>query len=384
MSRHLSHLNTAVAIIEAYKGETPLHVYLKDFFAKDKKYGSKDRRTISALCYYYFRLGHGEVLRRTGERIMLGIYLCEDEPNELLELLKPEWNSKISLPIQEKLYEVDSFYASNIFPWKDELSQGIEAGPFSLSFLIQPKLFIRIRPGYNDLVRQKLTAANVLFEEVNEDCVSLDNRTKVDEILRVNVEYVVQDYNSQRVGDFIRDLKMPEVPKVWDCCAASGGKSIMAFDILKNINLTVTDVRPSILQNLQLRFKQAGIKDYSTYVADLIEPNKIQTSPFDLVICDAPCSGSGTWGRTPEQLFYFDKEQIEKYSRLQKRIAQNVIPHVKKEGYLLYVTCSVFKSENETVVKYILKNSFLRLVKAEVLKGYSMKADTMFAALFRY
>ena len=158
----------------------------------------------------------------------------------------------------------------------------------------------------------------------------------------------------------------------------------MAFDILKDINLTVTDVRPSILQNLQLRFKQAGIKDYSTYVADLIEPNKIQTSPFDLVICDAPCSGSGTWGRTPEQLSYFDEEQIEKYSRLQKRIAQNAIPHIKKEGYLLYVTCSVFKSENETVVKYILKNSFLRLVKAEVLKGYSMKADTMFAALFQY
>jgi 16S rRNA (cytosine967-C5)-methyltransferase len=384
MSRHLSHLNTAVAIIEAYKGETPLHVYLKDFFAKDKKYGSKDRRTISSLCYYYFRLGHGEVLRRTGERIMLGIYLCEHEPNELLELLKPEWNAKITLPIQEKLHDIDSFYASNIFPWKDELSDGIEAGPFSLSFLIQPKLFIRVRPGHWDTVRQKLTAVNVLFEEVADDCISLDNRMKVEEILRVNVEYVVQDYNSQRVGGFIKDLQLNEPPKVWDCCAASGGKSIMAFDILKNINLTVTDVRPSILQNLQLRFKQAGIKDYITYVADLIEPNKIQTSPFDLVICDAPCSGSGTWGRTPEQLFYFDQEQIEKYSRLQKRIAQNAIPHVKKDCYLFYVTCSVFKSENEAVVKYIQKHSFLKLVKAEILKGYSMKADTMFAAIFKY
>jgi 16S rRNA (cytosine967-C5)-methyltransferase len=384
MSRHLSHINTAVAIIEAYKGETPLHVYLKDFFAKDKKYGSKDRRTISSLCYYYFRLGHGEVLWRTGERIMLGIYLCEHESNELLELLKPEWNAKIALPIQEKLHDIDSFYASNIFPWKDELSQEIEAGPFSLSFLIQPKLFIRVRPGHLDTVRQKLNAANIVFDEVADDRISLDNRTKVEEILRVNVEYVVQDYNSQRVGGFIKDIQLNEAPKVWDCCAASGGKSIMAFDILKNINLTVTDVRPSILQNLQLRFKQAGIKDYSTYVVDLIEPNKIQTSPFDLVICDAPCSGSGTWGRTPEQLFYFDKEQIEKYSRLQKRIAQNAIPHVKKDGYLLYVTCSVFKSENEAVVKYIQKHSFLKLVKAEVLKGYSIKADTMFAALFTY
>ena len=396
MSRHFSHLKTAATIIEQYRGEMPLHFYLKNFFSKEKKYGSKDRRTIGALCYYYFRLGHGEIERTIEERILLGIYLCENQPNEILQIFKPEWNEKMALPLQEKLHDIENFYPANIFKWKDELSEEIESATFSLSFLIQPNLYIRVRPGYYEVVRKKLAEGNVKYEDIAEDCIAFENGIKLDEVLNVNHEYVVQDYNSQNVGEFMKlansgieferkNLKSEmENPKsVWDCCAASGGKSIMVCDIIKDINLTVTDVRPSILQNLQVRFKQAGIKDYSAYVSDLMEPNKIQTSPFDLVICDAPCSGSGTWGRTPEQLYYFKEDDIEKYSVLQKRIARNVIPHVKKDGYLLYVTCSVFEKENEGVVKYILKNSFMKLIKMEVLKGYSLKADTMFAALFQ-
>ena len=396
MSRYFSHLKTAVTIIEQYRGEMPLHFYLKNFFSKEKKYGSKDRRTIGALCYCYFRLGHGEIERTIEERILLGIYLCEDQPDEILQIFKPEWNEKMELPLQEKLHEVVDFYSANIFKWKEELSEGIEAAPFSLSLLIQPNLYIRIRPGYYDVVREKLATNNVKYESMSNDCIAFENGTKLDEILSVNQQYVVQDYNSQKVGEFMKlansgidyerknlETEILNPKSVWDCCAASGGKSIMVFDIIKDIKLTVTDIRPPILQNLQVRFKQAGIKDYSAYVSDLMEPNKIQTSPFDLVICDAPCSGSGTWGRTPEQLYYFKEEDIEKYSLLQKRIAHNVIPHVKKDGYLLYVTCSVFEKENEGVVKYILKNSFMKLIKMEVLKGYALKADTMFAALFQ-
>jgi len=101
-----------------------------------------------------------------------------------------------------------------------------------------------------------------------------------------------------------------------------------------------------------------------------------------MVICDVPCSGSGTWSRSPEHLPLFQEEKIVYYSSLQKRIVQNVIPAVKANGYLLYITCSVFKEENEDVVKFIQANSSLRLYKKEVLKGFDKKADTMFAALF--
>jgi len=56
---------------------------------------------------------------------------------------------------------------------------------------------------------------------------------------------------------------------------------------------------------------------------------------------------------------------------------------LKKNGWLLYITCSVFKKENEDVVEFIRSNSEFELVEMELLKGYEKKADTMFAALFK-
>jgi 16S rRNA (cytosine967-C5)-methyltransferase len=103
---------------------------------------------------------------------------------------------------------------------------------------------------------------------------------------------------------------------------------------------------------------------------------------FDLVICDAPCTGSGTWSRTPEQLFFFTANKIDKYAALQRKIVSNAIPFLKAGGYFLYITCSVFKKENEEVAGFIKSEFHLQLVKMELLKGYNKKADTMFVALF--
>jgi 16S rRNA (cytosine967-C5)-methyltransferase len=66
-----------------------------------------------------------------------------------------------------------------------------------------------------------------------------------------------------------------------------------------------------------------------------------------------------------------------------KQIVQNVIRYIKKNGYFLYVTCSVFKKENTVMVDFIIANSNLQLIKKEVLIGYDKKADTMFGALFK-
>ena len=161
----------------------------------------------------------------------------------------------------------------------------------------------------------------------------------------------------------------------------------MAVDLLKNVQLTVSDVRDTILANLLKRFKSAGIKNFHSFEADLSHAtsvtNRFAGKPFNLVICDAPCTGSGTWSRTPEQLAFFNHSQIEQYSQLQKKIAGNVISSIKKGGYLLYITCSVFKKENEEVVEYLAEKYMVSLVKQEVLRGYDRRADSMFAALLR-
>ena len=81
--------------------------------------------------------------------------------------------------------------------------------------------------------------------------------------------------------------------------------------------------------------------------------------------------------------FFFNEEKINTYTELQKKIINNAVPHLAKGGYFLYITCSVFKNENEEAVEFIKKTFHLELIKMECLKGYSQKADSMFAALFK-
>lgn len=227
-------------------------------------------------------------------------------------------------------------------------------------------------------------AKGVAFQEISESCFSFPSGTKLDEYLTTNKEAVIQDYNSQQVGQLMSLVKNEGVINVWDACAASGGKSIMAKDRLGKINLTVSDIRESILYNLKKRFAEAGISNFQTVVADLSANDPLPPGDlFGLVIADVPCTGSGTWGRTPEQLYYFEEKKVNEYSHLQQKIVSNLLPHVKPGGYLLYITCSVFEKENEQQVELIAADKSMKLLRKECLIGYDKKADTMFAALFQ-
>jgi len=387
MSRFYSYLNSAVQIITQYKGEETFASFLKKYFPRYKKYGSKDRKQISHLCYCYFRPGRSLMETPVEERILTGLFLCSNEPNEIIEKLRPEWNEQIGLPASKKLLIIDySLLIENVFPWRDELSDEINYEKFAESFFIQPDLFLRLRHGYEKLVKGKLADKGIEFKEVDSNCLSLSNASKIENIIELDKEAVVQDHNSQRTADIFKVAidHLPASIHAWDCCAGSGGKSLLLYDLHANIDLTVSDIRESILINLKKRFAKAGIRKYRSFVADLAQNNfKLQTSNFELIICDVPCTGSGTWSRTPEQLYFFDKKKIEYYSSLQKKIVSNVIPHLKEDSFFIYITCSVFKKENEGVVDFIRSNLSLELMKAEWLKGYDKKADTMFISVFK-
>ena len=388
MSRYHSYLNSSKQILRQYNGEEPFASYLKKYFSANKKYGSKDRKHVSNLCYSFFRMGKSVMNTSTEEKIVTALFLCSDKPNEVLAALKPEWNNKCELSIIEKLFIINySLLIQNVFPWKDELSEGIDHEKFCESFFVQPDLFLRLRPGKEKMVKQKLQQAEIKFTIVSDSCLALPNASKVDDVIELDNEAVIQDYSSQQTGDFmdsaIASLENNK-PSVWDCCAASGGKSIMMYDINPNIDLTVSDVRESILINLKKRFTKAGIKNYKGILADLKGPLfPFSTSNFQLVIADVPCTGSGTWGRTPEQLYFFDQSNIETYSVLQKKIVSNAIPQLQPSGVFIYITCSVFKKENEEKVDFIKENFHLELIQMEVLKGYNKKADSMFVAVFK-
>ncbi len=388
VSRFHSYINSAKEILLDYAGEEPFSSFIKKFYAVNKKYGSKDRKQISHLCYCYFRLGQAVVKMPVEERILLALFLCSDKQDEILAALRPEWNEKVDFNFEDKCKEAGiSLQPADLFPGIAELSEEIDPQGFVSSFLVQPDLFLRVRPGKFVAVQDKLQKANIVFHKLTDDCLALPNGSKIDEVIELNKEAVVQDYSSQRVGEFLYNIEPPTSNvklSVWDCCAASGGKSIMLYDHNNNIEFTVSDIRESILANLRKRFSEAGIKNYKSFVADLSQPiSATPNSPFDLIVADVPCSGSGTWSRTPEQLFHFHEVKIDEYAALQQRIVTNVLPHLKKGGYFLYITCSVFKKENEEIVGILQEKFKMELKSMETLKGYDKKADTMFAALLR-
>jgi 16S rRNA (cytosine967-C5)-methyltransferase len=409
MSRYHSYLNSATQVINKYRGEEPFASFIKKYFAEHKKYGANDRKQIAHLCYCYFRMGMSFPEMPVEEKILAGLFLCSTTDNPVLQQMKPEWNQKIHLDFGHKSSMIVNpgsagvmlHLLANLFPYTSELTEGIEQDEFVLSHLRQPRVFIRLRPGHEITVKKKLQEAAIEFSPVSDTCLALSNSASIDKVVELNKEAVVQDYSSQRTAELLFNLKS-KISKskftVWDCCAASGGKSIMIHDLYPNIHLTVSDIRDSILHNLKKRFQEAGIKKYHIFKTDLTNPHSLSPraersgtthnpiaigSPYDLLICDVPCSGSGTWGRTPEQLSYFEKNKIGHYAAIQKRIVANVLKHLKPGGHLVYITCSVFKKENEEIVDYMRKNLRLELIQAKLLKGYNINADTMFTALLR-
>lgn len=383
VSRFHSYINTASSVIASYTGEEPFAGFLKKYFAQFKKYGSRDRKMIAHLCYCYFRLGRALPGTPVQQRILSALFLCSETEQQVLEELDPDLNKQVTLPVADKLALL-KISVNDIFPWQEKLSEDIEKEKFITSHFTQPDLFIRIRPGNEKIVKSKLEKNAQHYRIISPSTIALPNSSQLDNIIELNREAVIQDLSSQQVGLLFEEVERESSNlSVWDCCAASGGKSIMAYDLLNDIDLTVSDIRKNIIVNLEKRFAVAGIRNYKSFIADLSQPAFHKADKFDLVIADVPCSGSGTWSRTPEQLHYFNQEKIEYYAQLQQKILANLFESVSADGYLLYITCSVFLKENEDAVKFITANPGWELVKKQTFKGYDKKADTLFAALFR-
>ncbi|TAH08443.1 MAG: Fmu (Sun) domain-containing protein [Sphingobacteriia bacterium] len=390
-----NYIRSSIAIIGLYQGDMSFAVFLKNYFAANKKFGSKDRKYISQLCYNYFRLGHAADHLSKEVAIKTALFLCNDSAGEWEILFDNSWLKNWSDNFMKRFAFVQKNFPSvsskSIFPFHQYLSKEIDQEIFSLSHCIQPDLFIRVRPFHTNAVLTALQNAQFPYQLIGDDSISLPNGTKLEGIVAIDQQVVIQDLSSQKVGEVITSIKplsRSNTISVWDCCAASGGKSILATDVLENIELTVSDIRESILHNLKARFSRAGIKKYHSFVVDLAKQlthqNSLSKNQYDIVICDAPCSGSGTWGRTPEQLHFFNEKSIDQFHQLQQKLVTNIIPAVKKGGYLLYITCSVFEKENESISRFIQANTAFQLIEQKLIKGYTHKADTMFVALFQH
>jgi 16S rRNA (cytosine967-C5)-methyltransferase len=385
MSIFKHYLQTAASLINAYTGSMPLHHFLKQFFSSHKKYGSRDRKFIASLCYNYYRLGKALVSLPVDEKIVTALFICSKHPVALLADTNPGFNEKVGIPLNEKL-AISGISEREIFPYGDSLSNPLRVDAYAIHMLNQPDVFIRIRPGKEKVIHDELNALqwNYVLESYNS--VRLEAGLPVDKNLKINQDIIIQDLNSQKVGSIIKevfDQNNFKPYELWDCCAASGGKSLMINDLFPGVKITVSDIRQSILQNLSKRFKEAGIFKFRSFLADLASGQKIPIKPVSFLIADVPCTGSGTWSRTPEQLFFFKEELIKQYAEKQFAIATNALKYLLPGGWFIYITCSVFAQENDNLIARLLKNDNLNLVQEQVLDGTGIRADSMYVAILR-
>lgn len=387
MGRYHSYINSAVKILQSYHGEMPFSIFIKQFFAKEKKYGSRDRKQIAAICYNWFRVGSAFNKELNEENVLKSFFLVSHEASPLIEAMRPEWSAMTKESFEKKAGFLNTgINTADIFPYNNLLNEQTKNDSFYRSFLQQPHLFIRIRPRHKKTVVEKIQASGIDHHFLNDNCVQLPAGSNMEDLLETDTEVVVQDYNSQQVLDYIKEqFTTTEKTTAWDCCAASGGKSILLFDLLNgHIDLTVSDIRQSILANLQQRFKKAGIKKYKHFIADISNSSApLPGDKYDIILCDVPCTGSGTWSRTPEQLYFFNPASIDAFAEKQAKITTNVLPCLKKNGFLFYITCSVFEKENEAIAEHISKQNGMELLEMKNLFGYPMKADSMFVAVFK-
>jgi len=367
--------------MDGFEGDQPFSRYLTTFFKVNKQMGSSDRRSTSRLCYNYFRLGLAASQLSQQRRLVLAEFLCENE-SPLVNLLEPTYSDKLGLSLDEKIAFLESeglLKSEDLFPFTSYFSSQIDTKQFLKSQLVQPYLYIRVNRGKNKVVCAILDENQIPYSELSDQTISLANGTSLQRFLNLEGLLEVQDLSSQRTLEF---MKPEDRESWWDACAASGGKSLLLMDACPSVNLLVSDLRMSILRNLDERFDHAGIKHYRKKILDLTkDPYPILgNEKFDGVLLDAPCTGSGTWGRTPEMIREFKTSKIEEFSALQKTIASHVAGYVKVGKPLVYITCSVFKAENEDVVDYILNNLGFELESMRCLEGYTERADSMFVA----
>jgi 16S rRNA (cytosine967-C5)-methyltransferase len=379
----INQIKTFQRILDEFPADTPLSKFLPGFYRQNKQMGSTDRRVAGRLIYNYFRLGRALPNLPADERLMVAEFLCNTQSNSFLQHFKPDWAACVGFSIDEKINLVKATYPDfkleDVFPWVPQLSAGIDKDAFLKSFFIQPDLFIRVNKGFETQVKAELTKASVTFKDEGNGCLSLPNGTRLETIFPKQHWFEVQDLSSQQTAKYFKPEKWDSW---WDACAASGGKSLLLHSLQPDIKLVVSDIRESILSNLDERFQQAGLRKYQKKVMDLTENNEqlLYNYEFDGIILDAPCSGSGTWGRTPEMISQFEIHKTDFFKRLQQAIVRNVAKHLKPGKPLIYITCSAFKAENEDAVNFITKELGLKLEEMKVLTGYENKADTMFVA----
>jgi len=158
----------------------------------------------------------------------------------------------------------------------------------------------------------------------------------------------LQDVASQAVAQAV---PLAAGARVLDYCAGGGGKTL-AMGARLPLRLFAHDAEPGRMRDLPQRAERAGIS------VQLLDGAAVaRAAPFDLVLADAPCSGSGSWRRDPEGKWRLTEARLAQVCTLQAQILDQCADLVAFGGRLAYATCSLLEAENRTQITRFLRRN---------------------------
>lgn len=343
----------AAELIKGYKFDQPFHLYFSNIARQHKNWGSKDRKTYRNACYAFFRTG----FYSKGLDLMTEIQAA-------MELVSAE-NTSID-PIE-------------IFPFPELVSSKINFNLWAASHLYQKPAYLVFRPMFKDQVLNHLSSNAIEYELINGlNLIKIKADSKCDEIVNEGWAWIMDRASAEAT----EAIDLNQSSSLWDACSGAGGKALYLRNKFGDkLALTCSDKRYSVLENLEKRFRQMGFKLPLVELADLTEDFHIPKQ-YDSLLLDVPCSGSGTWGRSPEFIRTFNLEVPNQYAKLQKDIVRHALKNLKSGGKFYYMTCSVFKAENEENVEHFCLNHGLKLVEMSYHHNEYTLTDTLFRAEF--
>ncbi len=176
--------------------------------------------------------------------------------------------------------------------------------------------------------------------------------------------FYIQDVSSIKA---VISLDIQKGEKVLDCCAAPGGKSILASEFTgEEGSVTSCDISEEKADLIRDNFERLNCKNTTVIVKDASVNDPSFIEGFDTVILDVPCSGLGIMGKKRDIKYNLTEEGLSSLTELQKKIIDSCVPYVKKGGKLMYSTCTLRHAENQEQVLYIKEKHGFEVVKGPV------------------
>jgi len=183
----------------------------------------------------------------------------------------------------------------------------------------------------------------------------------------------LQDPSSQIA---VNALELKPASRVLDFCAGGGGKSLAMAAF--GADVTAHDIDARRMNDIAPRAERA-----QAAIRTVDQSELASLTNFDVVFCDAPCSGSGTWRRTPSAKWALTPDRLEELTQMQASVLNDAAPFVRFGGTLVYATCSVFEVENSDLIqRFIGRNSSFERITSKSIAPHDC-GDGFFYAILR-